>query len=135
MLGHCELRLPLYEGFYEVKNENYDVTFSNGKYMIALTRIPFESGMMFDNIPETLTDVEFGELYLEKCSRDAEVKRDTVAYAEYFDKSGAADYYYVEAFYRSQYAYFVILFVSPAELAGEAERVFLELANKVYFIA
>ena len=135
MLSHCELRLPLPDGYTEVENDVYDAAVSNGLYMIALTRISFIAGMMGDGIPETLTDIEFGELYLEKCSRDEEVKRDTVAYAEYFDKSGAAEYYYVEAFYRSQYAYFVILFVSPAELAGEAEGVFLELANKVYFTA
>ena len=134
MLRHCELRLPLYEGFYEVKNENYDALFSNGKYMIALTRIPFESAMKYDNIPETLTDVEFGELYLEKCEREAEVYKKGVAYTEYSDMSGESELYYLEAFYRSPYAYFALLFASHASLSEEARTEFLDLAGKVYFI-
>ena len=135
MLSHKEFRLPLPEGYVAVENGDFDATVSNGRYMIAVRRISFIAGMQQDGIPETLTDVEFGELYLEKCHRYEEVQKTTVAYAEYFDSSNGVEHYYVETFYRSPYAYFALLFVSPAELAGEAEGVFLELANKVYFTA
>ncbi len=135
MLKHCELRLPLPEGFYEVENENFDVTFSNGKYMIALTRIPFEGGMKYDNIPETLTDVEFGEVYLKLCKREEEVYKNGVAYTEYSDMSGDNELYYLEAFYRSPYAYFAILFASHASASENARVDFLDLAGKVYFVS
>ena len=133
MLSHKEFRLPLPEGYEVVENSDFDVTVSNGRYMIAVRRISFIAGMLQDAIPETLTDVEFGELYLKNCHRYEEVKKTTVAYAEYFDSSNGVEHYYVETFHRSPYAYFALLFVSYAEHAGEAESVFLELANKVYF--
>ena len=132
-LSHAELRMPLEEGYSEVESDVYDVLYSNGRYMIALTRISFVAGMLGEGIPETLTDVEFAELYLEKCSRDAEVMTDGVAYAEYFDTSGSVEYYYLEAFYRSQYAYFAILFVSDADLSEAARADFLDFAKSVYF--
>lgn len=133
MLSHAELRMPLTEGYSETESDVYDALYSNGRYMIALTRISFVAGMLGEGIPETLTDVEFAELYLEKCSRDAEILTDGVTYVEYSDVSGSDEFYYLEAFYRSRYAYFVILFVSDAALAGVARTDFLDFAKSVYF--
>ena len=133
MLSHAELRMPLPEGYFESESDVYDALYSNGVYMIALTRISFVAGMLGEGIPETLTDVEFAELYLEKCSRDAEIKTDVVTYAEYFDVSGSNEYYYLEAFYRSRYAYFAILFVSDADASEAARTDFLDFAKSVYF--
>lgn len=133
MLSHCELRMPLPERYTESESDVYDVLYSNGRYMIALTRISFVAGMLGEGIPETLTDVEFAELYLEKCSREAEIKSDGVVYVEYHDTTGSDEYYYLEAFYRSQYAYFAILFVSDATAEDVARESFLSFAKSVYF--
>lgn len=133
MLSHAELRMPLDEGYSETESDVYDALYSNGRYMIALTRISFVAGMLGEGIPETLTDVEFAELYLEKCSRDAEIMTDGVTYVEYSDVSGSDEFYYLEAFYRSRYAYFVILFVSDAALSKTARADFLDFAKSVYF--
>lgn len=133
ILSHAELRMPLREGYSETASDTYDALFSNGRYMIALTRISFVAGMLGEGIPETLTNVEFAELYLEKCGRDAEIMTDGVTYVEYYDMGASDEFYYLEAFYRSQYAYFVILFVSDATVSGIARAEFLELARSVYF--
>jgi hypothetical protein len=125
--------MPIGDGYSSVETDNYDLLYTNGRYMIAVTRISFVAGMMGEGIPETLSEVEFAEFYLEKCSREAAVIEDEVTYVEYYDESADGELYYLEAFYRSPYAYFVILFVSSASLDAESGPVFLELAKNVYF--
>ena len=132
-LSHCEFRMPLPDEYSAVESNDYDAVYSNGSYMIALTRISFIAGMMGEGIPETLTEVEFAELYLEKCSREASVINDGVTYVEYYDMSGNDELFYLEAFYRSPYAYFVVLFVSGASLEDSARPEFLDFAESVYF--
>lgn len=132
VLSHCELRLQLPEGYASVDSDSYDAVYSNGDYMIALTRISFVAGTL-EGIPETMTESEFADFYLEKCSREANVISDGVTYAEYYEPSGGTEHFYLEAFYRSPYAYFVILFASDVSREAEARGVFLDLAEKVYF--
>ena len=64
---YCELTIDLPDGFYSVKNDDFDVVYSNGRYMTAILRISFQAAVM-ENIPETLTPYEFGEFWIEKCA-------------------------------------------------------------------
>ena len=132
VFSYCELRIPLTEDFSEVKNENFDVTYSNGDYAVAILRVSFVAAVK-EGIPETLSASEFGEVWLEKCERDANIINGDIAYSEYYDDAGGAEYFYLEAFYRSPYAYFVVLFTTVSDLE-EAGRVdFLKFANDVTF--
>ena len=130
--SHCELILPLTNDYREVDNENFDVTYSNGKNMVAVLRISFVAGLG-DGIPETMTAVEFRDYWLNRLDRYAILSDGDVAYCEYYDGEGEEEIYYLEAFYRSQYAYFVVLFATDAsrEVSGRSE--FLTYIEKVKF--
>lgn len=131
---YCELTIDLPDGFYSVKNDDFDVVYSNGRYMTAILRISFQAAVM-ENIPETLTPYEFGEFWIEKCERDATLKKENSVYCEYFeyDEKTEKEYFYLEAFYRSAYAYFVILFAVDSEFYDTGRVDFLKYSESVNF--
>ncbi len=132
MFSYCELRLPLTDDFEEIENENFNVTYSNGNYAVAVLRISFIDAVV-EGISETMSAYEFGEFWLERCDRDAKLKSDKFVYCEYEDRISSVKYYYLEAFYRSAYAYFVILFTTVPELKAQGRTDFLKYAENLYF--
>ena len=134
IFSYCEANLPLGEEFKAVSDKNFDAVWSNGKYTVALLRISFVAAVN-EGIAETMTPYEFGIFWIDKCGRDANIINDGAVYCEYYseDVHGEAEVFYLEAFYRSAYAYFVILFAAPPaeEEAGRVD--FLNYAKSVYF--
>ena len=130
--SHCELILPLTSDYREVENENFDVTYSNGKNMVAVIRISFVAGLG-EGIPETMTAVEFRDFWLNKLNRQAILSDGDTAYCEYYDGKGEDEIYYLEAFYRSQYAYFVVLFATSATRESLGRSEFLNYIENVKF--
>ena len=130
--SHCEFVIPLTEDFYKVENKDFDVSDSTGDYAVAILRISFVAGIN-EGIPETLTPYEFGRFWVEKCDRVAYVNDGELAYCEYYDASGVRELYYLEAFFRSRYAYFVVLFAADSEKDDSARSAFLDYASGVYF--
>ena len=132
VLEHCELRLPLPDGYYGIESDIYDKVYTNGEYMIALTRMSFDA-CANEGIPSIMSESEFAEFYLKKCEREANVNTDPIVYADYFDSNGSDEHYYMETFYRSPYAYFIILFASDVSRAEDASEDFFGFAKQVYF--
>ena len=130
--SHAELIIGLDSDFKEVENRDFDVTYSNGKYMVAVLRISYVAGML-DGIPETMTTLEFGELWLTRCMRVATVMSGEITYAEYYSGIGAEEHYYFEAFYRSKYAYFAVIFATPEIFSESLREEFLAYTETVIF--
>ncbi len=131
--SHCELVLPLTSDYQRVENENFDVAYSNGKSMVAALRISFVAGMN-EGIPETLTTVEFRDLWLDRLNREAILFDEEITYCEYYDGEDENEIYYLEAFYRSRYAYFVVLFATNVRNEENGRREFLSYIDKIYFL-
>ena len=132
MFSYCELRIPLGEDFYTIKDENFDAVYSNGEYAVAILRISFVAALR-EGIPETMSAYEFGEFRLDRCDRPAHLKGNDTVYCEYYDRASGREYFYLEAFYRSADAYFVVLFTTDAELDDEGRAAFLNYSKGVYF--
>ena len=112
--AHHELVLNLPDSFEERKSSDFDAVYTDGILFVGVLRISFAAGLA-DNIPETMTATEFGELWNYRCERYADVKNERgVTYSEYYDARDGEQGYYFEAFYRSAYAYFIVLFATPA---------------------
>ena len=132
VFSYCELRLPLPNDFEEIENENFNATYSNGNYAVAVLRVSFVDAII-EGISETMSAYEFGEFWLESCKRRATLKTDSFVYCEYNDKVGGVKYYYFATFYRSAYAYFTVLFMTVEELKTEGRKDFAEYAKNLYF--
>ena len=129
---YCEMSISLGEDFSADEHENFDAVYTNDVYIVAVLRISFMAALG-EGIEETMTPYEFGKFYVEKCNRPTAIVDGEVAYCEYTDISGSVEYYYVESFYRSPYAYFVILFAAPVYARTEAKTDFIKYAQTVNF--
>lgn len=132
VFSHCELTIPLPESFSEVENENFDVTYTDGESVVAVLRISLEAALK-SGISNLMTAYEFGEYWLMRCEREANVIKGSTVYCEYFDAQGGIEQYYLEAFYRSKDAYFVVLFTTVAENKEKNFGKYLEYADGVIF--
>ena len=129
---HCEMKIELGEDFYTTEYEKFDAVYTNGRYLVAVRRLSFVAAVS-DNISETMTPHEFGEYWVNRFGIFAVVKTDEITYCEYYDSNGADEYYYLSAFYRTAYAYFVILFVAPIAIEYPASDDFRSYAQRVTF--
>ena len=132
--GHCELVIGLDKDFYEEKNSDFDITYTNGTYVVGILRVSFDAAYA-EGIPETLNARQFGAFWLSECERPSEILQyNGVDCAEYEENVLGVDYYYLAAFYRSSYAYFVVLFGTQKK-DKEAGRVkFLTYSTDIYFL-
>lgn len=131
--GHCELKIPLSEDFYEIQTDNFDISYTNGEIICAILRISFDAAVI-ENIPPTLSAYNFGIYYSMRCSRFVDMQKyEDVDYCTYYDTAGEDEYFYSEAFYRSQNAYFVVLFATPVENEDAWRNKILLYFADVYF--
>ena len=131
--SHCELVLPLEDEYVELESAVYDKVYTNETYVITVTRISFEAGMN-EGIPETLSLPQFAEYYLEKCSREANIIKGEIVYCEYYESEGGVEHFYFESFYRSPYAYFIVLFAAHSSIEQEARNDFIDYAKNIKFV-
>ncbi len=129
---HAELVLPLDGGYEEIESADFDKAYTNGAYVVTVLRISYVAAMT-DGIAETLSAPEFAELWLERCDRSANVIKNPITHCEYYDSDGVGEHFYFEAFYRSKYAYFVILFAADSDAEDAAREEFMRYAENLYF--
>ncbi len=132
LYGHCELVIPLTDDYYEVSEPNFDISYSNGVYGIAITRISYVAALS-SGLPETMTSADFGEYWLKENSRIANIINDEITYTEYSDGEGDEESFYLVAFYRTRYAYFVVMFVADATREDTGRAEFLSFARGITF--
>ena len=132
--SHAELNIPLSESFFRVDKENYDAAFTDGALVITVTRLSF--AMCFeDGIPDTMNSGEFARFWINRSNIDTEPKKYAgVDIAEYNAKVDGYDYYYLSAFYRTRYAYFVVVFATDSSSREYRRDEILRYASSVYFL-
>lgn len=133
--NHCELYITLNEDFADVgSSNNFDLLLSNGDVSVGISRMTFSAA--YDNgIPDTLTDKAFAEYFLKESGKELTVyTRDGVPYFSYTEALGEREYYCVATFYRSLYAYFLVLYSTDAELSDTWREDFLKFATGVHFV-
>ena len=132
--SHAELAINLPGDFYSIKTKDFDAAFTDGVLAVAVLRITFSVGIV-DGIPETLDDGEFGRLWLKRCGRAVSVQYDNGhAYCEYYETVEGKEYFYLDAFYRSMNAYFVVLFAVTADNSAAYKDIMNSYAKEVYFL-
>ena len=128
--SHCELSIQLPESFYEYEDKNFDVSYTDGTDAVAILRISFDAAVN-EGISNLMTAYEFGEYWISRCQREANLIGGDTVFCDYFEGDGASGQYYLEAFYRSKHAYFVVLFATAAKNSDKSYGKFLEYAGSV----
>lgn len=131
--SHAEMRISLPESFSRIEKENYDAAFSDGRIIVALLRLSFAAAYN-DGIPETMNSNEFARFWMNRSGNDAAVQLyEGVDYAEYSEEVEGEEYYYVTAFYRSRYAFFVVVFAARADSEADFRSEIFEYMTSVSF--
>ena len=126
--SHAEMRIPL-ENFSEIEAEGFDKAYSVGDSVVAVLRISFEAGFN-QGIPETFSPRKFAEFYMKESGRSCDIfEIGNIPYYEYVD-SGI---YHLASFYRSRYAYFLVLFGAEESSADSLRDGFVSIAESIYF--
>lgn len=126
---HCEMTLHLDKSYERVEYEGFDAAFSNGAAIVGMLRISFEAGFN-QGIPETMNPREFASFWQNRVDRDGKIFLDRVTPYYTYTQDG---YFYVNGFYRSQNAYFVVLLACPEENCDEYYERFLDILDTATF--
>ncbi|MBQ8720395.1 MAG: hypothetical protein IJY65_05120 [Clostridia bacterium] len=133
--SYCELSLPLASDYYvNEPTEVYDAVFTNGEAAVAIVRISF-SAAYADGIPDTYSPRAFAEFYkLNNGQADIELSLEgDVPYYTYTLADGDAEYFLMQSFYRSKYAYLIVSYMCPNAAKSEYFSDFLTYASGAYF--
>ncbi len=134
VFGHAELRLSLDSGFSAFEAESFDAAYSNGSCIVGIYRVSFDAGAL-EGIPDFLTPEQFARLYLEVSGREAEIKKHgLVPYYEYTETQEGIVNVYLASFFRSRFAYFIVLFASPIVNYDAWRASFLSYTDTVIFV-
>lgn len=134
---YCEFGLKLTSDYEESDlKETFDKAYTNGSVLIGINRMSFDACLENGILP-THTPKKFASIYkenIDKTDKTGELLvSGDVPFFTYKRSSDGVEYLYVMTFYVSQYAYFVVTFISPNTDEGALVTEFLRIANTMYF--
>ncbi len=134
---YCELGFKLTDDYEERDlSDTFDKAFTNERLLIGINRMSFdaclENGILPTHTPKKLASI-YKEHISETDNTSEVLEVGDVPYFTYKRTSDNVEYLYVTTFYCSQYAYFVVTFISPNTDEGALTKEFLEIANTMYF--
>ena len=134
--SYAELAFDLPKSFepYTEAEDSFDAAFYDGETVMGMLRISFVAG--YDNgIPDTLSPEKFAKYYMNKIERTGDIDvRGDVPYFIYYNTEGGVTYFYLAAFYRTRYAYFVVSFITEAKNEYKNTEKYLEYASGAYIL-
>ena len=135
---YCELGIVLTEDFESYDSEGaFSVAYSDGSVIVGIARYSFvnceELGLL-----TTFTPYKLATVYLEMMDRTVDEKVKEHGDVPYFTYTETAEdgsrYFYMPTFYRTQFAYFVITFITPKSRETEAREEFFGYMDSVYIL-
>ena len=135
---YCELGIVLTKDFEPYESEGaFNVAYSNGTVIVGIARYSFvdceELGLL-----STYTPLKFATVYLEMMDRTVDegvTRRGDIPYFTYTETSSDGyEYFYMPTFYRTQYAYFIITFITPKAREVEGRVEFFGYMDTVYLL-
>ena len=125
----ADLTLTFDKGFYEQESGEYDLLVTNGQATAALTRLSFVDAMS-QNISGAMSADAFAKYLLLKKGQTAEVfMRKEYAYCTYREKTEDGELYCMATFYRTAYAYVVVMYATAASYESQYREKFFEYAD------
>lgn len=132
--GHAELVIPLPDTYEAFETESFDAAYTDGKSTAAILRISFEAAYK-SGIPDSFMPDEFAAFYMNEVDIDCQISDGgDFAYCEYTVEQKGIEYSYLASFFRSKYAYFIVVFTTDSISYQNEKSAFLEYADGVAFL-
>ncbi len=135
--SYCEIGIVLTKDFCEYETEDFNIAYSDGKTVVGIRRISFEScqalGMLTTWTPLKLASLQHEELDIDT-DAGVETHGDVPFFTYTLTHESGGKYFYMPTFYRTRYAYFIITFITPEYNKDEGRAEFLKYAESVYIL-
>ena len=132
---YCELGIVLPRSFKKSKTqENFDLALSDGRIFVGMLRISLAAASEAQ-IPTTMSPLKLAEYYLDETFSGAVIPEImTEGDIPYYSYTSGTDtkHLYVQTFYVTPYAYFIITFITPESTSEEILEEILGYASTVY---
>ena len=126
---YADLTLTFDKDFREQTSEDYDLLVTNGEATAALSRLSFIDALQQD-VSITMSAGEFAEYMLLKTGKSASVfSRGDYAYYTYRESAKEGELYCMATFYRTAYAYVVVLYATAAVHESDYREKFFSYAD------
>lgn len=133
----CDIAITLPEEYEEYEaSDTFDLAFRNERRVVGITRISFDAGIN-SGIAPTHTAYRFAEEYRDASGYDSAeiIERGDVPYFSYtLENALGNEYFYMPTFYRTHYAYVIIMFICPLDEAEEQKEIFLGYTESVRIV-
>ena len=135
---HCEIGIKLDDSFSEYDvGGRFDMSYTDGRVIVGVLRFSFEACLK-DDIPISMSDYTFAKYYRAKAVDIDDVSEvELYGYLPYFtytlDGADGARHRYIATFYTTPNAYFLVMYITPAESAKDNVSHIESLIGKVYF--
>jgi hypothetical protein len=135
---HCELGIKLDESFVEYDVDGrFDMAYTDGRVIVGVLRFSFEACLK-DDIPISMSDYTFAKYYRAKAEGIEDVSEvEMYGYLPYFtytlEGTDEVRHRYVATFYTTPNAYFLVMYITPADSAADNAPHIEDLIGKIYF--
>lgn len=129
-----ELSITLSDSFYQAEDPTSNLLLTNGKMTVSFKRLSFIDAEA-SGVSAAYSDVRFANYFLQNSGIDSEVfmSGDTPYYTYYSE--GETRLFCLASFYRTPYAYFILIFATSADLERSArDEIFAALKTVEYDI-
>ncbi len=139
VVNHCELHIKLTSDYTEYDSDgSYDLAYSSGRLIVGILRFS-HAACLEEGVPITLSPLRFAEFYrnkavgIEGLSEISE--HGDIPYFTYtLEGESGTVYTYMPTFYKSYYAYFLVMFITPSELYEDTRVEIFDLIDTVYMV-
>ena len=135
---HCEIGLRLGEDFFEYDSDGrFDMSLTDGRVIVGILRFSFEACLK-DDIPISMSDYTFAKYYRARATEIEDVSEvELYGYLPYFTYTlegvDESVHRYIATFYTTPNAYFLVMYITPAEDAAENASHIADIIESVYF--
>ena len=135
---HCEIGITLDDSFKEYDSgKRFDMAYTDGRVIIGVLRFSFDACLK-DDIPISMSDFTFAKFYRAKATEIEDVSEvELYGYLPYFtytlEGTDGSVHRYVATFYTTPNAYFLVMYITPAENAKDNVEHIEDLIDRIYF--
>ena len=139
VINHCELHITLSPDYTEYDSDgSYDLSYSDGRLIVGILRFS-HAACLEDGVPITLTPLKFAEFYRSRAEGaeglSAVDEHGDIPYFTYtLTGESGTQYTYMPTFYKSYYAYFLVMFITPSELYEGTRVEIFDIIEGVYLV-
>ena len=129
-----DVNITLPNGYFEADaGDSANMLLTNNESTVSIKRLSIIDAEK-DGISGSYSDKQFAEFFMINNDLEGELASyGDVPYYSYYDTVGGRELFCISAFYRTPYAYFIIIFATSSEREDAARKEFFDAMSSVTY--